>query len=1003
MTTLIRPWLTIFTISWFGLLAVPAYPCEMIESGTRAAVGADGSVLFLAPRPSDETPGGLRLLIFTATGTPLVDLLLDLDVVDAFYQPIGVDGQGDAWLRIGCGRGAAAGELCNRVVEISPAGDLRRHFPHPRGDAQLVLADDGILAGWVEEGELRLYPLGVPAEEAEPRRFALPAPVAGESFLPRVWTLGPGEEAAVLGRMTLGPHEWGDVALLRFGRDGTLESLATYPAAGAMTGPETPEGDRRLGPFAGPALGKDGALFALQYGYGADCSVYQPPSVAVFEPDATLRAVWDLPARAGALGVVGEELIVVGEWGRVWILGETGKEVASWNADLSEEVPTEAERNERRTMAAALVRGDTPESWVELYPWAEADKQQEIEGWLVEAGPEAVASWPDVQWRELGPALCAQHPRAATEALRRFDRSRGYNKVEWLSVLVQCFSVGPDSVSDYVEELGRSESYDERRAARLAFQAWGYPTAILDTLWSQAIYHPSSGEAEALLLAFEQTRERFDQALRHGDEKERTAVRKILLSTVTQVAHHDYLDAFEATVRAKARAALAEQGRLWAGESDPIVASTGRLILVGQRALGVAAAWPALRRDLAADPRLLAWTALALGQAISSPTALDALPASVRDEIFSLATSAATSDERGNPVRAFAWLHDLAPERSLPLLYRQSVVEGALAHQRQRLLELLSRKPWVLPPAQVQTLLQQPWLVQFREASLRLLVNCHHTLRGSGIALERQIESSFKRWLEANTDTPAIARVGGLDLSSLAAVLGMDEVRDLVRKSRRDPLDWLWLLRYTGAWPAIERDLEGRLAERYRSLPAAQALAPLGHRGAFEHLLDHGLRTWQSTGSLVHYGDEAQRRLLELVFDPNPPVRNAARMELAAFGPRAGKDPELSERLAAELRETFASGREPRQGTRQLLALLQPEFFFPAYLAALESQGGGEGIPWSLPFSAAILAWAVGDVERQALLAPSEGRLHPSRSRPARQWRVDAMALESAKAGGDSP
>ena len=147
-------------------------------------------------------------------------------------------------------------------------------------------------------------------------------------------------------------------------------------------------------------------------------------------------------------------------------------------------------------------------------------------------------------WRRIGSQLCKRHPGAApSEALRRFARSQGRNKVEWLTTLVHCFEQPPPEAYAYALAIdGRDDPY--AAAVEKAFRAWGYPRTALDALWQQATgSEPEPTAGENLLRVFDQVAEDFDDRLRHGAEAERGIVRQLLFETVDGAEAFFWVDA----------------------------------------------------------------------------------------------------------------------------------------------------------------------------------------------------------------------------------------------------------------------------------------------------------------------------------------------------------------------------------------------------------------------------------------------------------------------------
>ncbi len=980
-------------VIWTSLLLTLAFllqpspsllACSMITPDYRALVGQDGSIVFVDPDAGDEFPGRLHLSTYTRQGVEKSSLDLDLDLVDGRLQPVGLDSQSRVWLAVTCQVGRRDG-LCNQLVQLSPSGETLQTVPFVmEWPLTFDLFQDQVLKGKVEAGELRFFPYGGGEGESPLLRFALPGKIGDQPFQAYAWHLLPDGGAWIVGKVGEG-RALGEIGLLRFDAEGELAAMATHAPAGTMLGPRTETGEPRLGPFTALAAGREGSLVAAQYGYGPDCRAYQDPSLAIFEADGSLRQIIPMENDARSLGVLDEEVIAAGMWGQVWRFDLEGEELASFALQLDGPVRGTKEADRLREMAAALTAESSLEQWRELLSWADYEKRREILAWMVEAGPEAFVGIPDRTWREVGEKLCGRHPLAAAAALRRFERSRGNNKTEWLPVLARCFEVAPASVLNHAETVALAKGRSTMETGAV-FNAFGYPPAVLEVLWEKAGGERGTFAVSALIFAFAQSGQGFEDRLRGGQAEERALARRLILSSFVHLSPYEHhLDPVGAE---RARAALVERARAWAGSEDAGLAATGRLLLLGHGEVDLQEAWAGLSRDLHADPKLVPWAGAALGLLLRDRGDFRALSTSIRDGIVTLATASPQTVEGrwGSKIQPFHWLFSLAPERMLEELLHQASQEEAPVKTRRQLLEILVPKPWALTPVEMASLLEQPWLAEphFLGQALQMLELAHQTLAESGAPLERKVVDAFRSLLDQAEERSLVLPLGYVGTTSLVSGLSEEEVRARVEESPLELGQWLWLLRQHGAWPALAGRLEGLLAEETLAVSAAQALAPLGHSEAMEILLAQGLGSWGAEGKLLLYGEEARRRLETLVFTDHPRLREGARAELSLFDP---VDSPVSARIETEVEEGRVQGQAPEGGT--LLFLARRGRLSLAHLRQFEDRIV-ESYTWNLALSRALLDWAAESPELQAELLPLQPLLHPSLSPAARAWRAAA-------------
>ncbi len=672
-------------------------------------------------------------------------------------------------------------------------------------------------------------------------------------------------------------------------------------------------------------LAEDGTLYASQYAFAPDCSVFQPPSVAIFDSELNLVAVAASDGPIHRIQAVDDELVVLQENSSVIRFTADGTRIETWTPKLEWRRSRE-ENLERCERAKTISHSAGPAEWIAVHSCAFGEKETEIEGWLIEAGPDALDDAPDRLWQDLGPRLCARHPHATSrEALRRFARSHGVNQARWLKTLAACFPEPPPEAYSYVVDIvGRDGPYYED-AVQLAFRAWGYPPAILDTLWREALGPTSQPEAgQELLRNFHNLAEDFDDRLEHGPESERRIVRQMLLETMRRSSWYLYFDhpaeSPESAPYPDNRSRLIEMAATWASREDPFTATTGELLLVGHDAAPAASALPPLLDATRQDPELTLWLVVALEQVVRDRDAFAALPLTARDTLVSLALAAPTitraqlrSDASSFLADPYHWVFELGGTSVLERLYTRALQPDATTSLRQRLLGRLYEQPWALFGASLEHLLEQPWLGQRIHLAMTLSIaaRLHQMLDDSEGRLREFLLARIRQlFLSAAKRRPLRLPSSPWDGMNqlLQQSLATHDAAALVDQTPDGIRQWLWLIAITGTWPAVEAEVEALLDDSTHAVAAAVALAPQRHPAAFSVLRRHGLRWSQPPASaFAAYGEVTQQWLEPLIFDQDRNIRYAARKVLRAIQP----SPKTLAKLAAEATEALAKGELP--------------------------------------------------------------------------------------------
>ncbi|MEM7583842.1 MAG: hypothetical protein AAF560_10715, partial [Acidobacteriota bacterium] len=758
-----------------------------------------------------------------------------------------------------------------------------------------------------------------------------------------------------------------------------------------------------------------------------DCSVYQPPSVAILDEALNLVAVVGTDEPIHMMQAVDDELVVLREDSTVIRFTSTGTRIDSWTPELEwrrspEENRARCERAETLEHSAGIA------AWIEVRGCTWGEKRTEIDGWLIEAGPGALEEARDHLWQSLGPGLCARHPRSAPpEALRRFARSHGVNQAQWIETLTACFLEPPPEAFQYAVDVADWEGHYYEQAARLAFQAWGHPAEVLESLWQSALQPTSQPKAaRELLNNFHTLAEAFDDRLEHGPGPERRIIRQMLFETMRRSSSHlDFYQpvpspessALASLNTSKHLSRLLEMAAVWAQRDDPFTATTGELLLLGHGARPAAASLPALFEAARQDPELELWLVIALEQVVNDRDAFGALPPASREALIDLALAAPTYTQAQLRAEAgtflgdrYRWVFEHGGTAVLERLYARALQADAAISVRQRLLGRLHHQPWALEAEALGQLLEQPWLGQWRYLSptLSFAARLHQLLEHSDVPLREALRARTRRLVLSAAEQrplhPPSTPWNDMD-RLLAQSLSTRDVAALVERTPDGLRQWLWLVAITGPWPEIEADVEALLSDADHSVNAAIALAPERHPEAFEILESRGLHGHQAPASaFIPYGDTAQARLEPLLFDDEYRVRQAARRVLGAIRP----SPETLARFAAEAEDTLAKGELPEFTIAMALIgagsasrdALMPELVRRLDIITRQPYGYLAEYQESLEFARAVARWSEDDPERRAMVRDLREHLNSLASPAALAWLA---GLEASQATAMEP
>lgn len=973
------------------VLPTGARACSRVVQHIPGTLTEDGSVVYVVRVGGDEQPSLRRLAHYTSAGAPTGTLDFDLGIVDGSAHIQGIDKAGHAWLLTRCWYHPES-DLCDRLVQLTPTGDVAHSLPLGEYPPRFDPVRGRFLEGFFAESRLTLTHPYTEDRDEPLLTFELPEAFPMSSYTDPYWAVDAEGSAVIV------VQEREQVTFLRYRANGELRTFSHFPRARRGRAFDDSQ-DVRLGDVTGMALADDGTVFAAQYALASDCEVYQPPSVAILDRENNLVNVAPVDDTIHMLRVIDDELVVLQHDGKVFRLTHDGLPIESWTPDLG---PWQQQREgtieERQQRAAAATRSDGPEVWLEVYPMADMDQRQRIEGWLVDAGPKALEDATDQRWQRLGPKLCERHPEAASlEALRRFARSRGVNKARWLEVLVACFEQPPAEAYAYAQAIAdRDHPYDD--AAEKALRAWGYSRARLDTLWQATLAEPDREAGQSLLRAFDQLADDFDDRLRHAPEAERRIVRQMLFETL-QSSDQFLFGSEEA--RARARSRLIPCARDWTASPDLFVAATGRLLLVGHHEVAASDVWPELAADAEQDSSLRPWLAYTLGQVVSK-TDPPSLPRPALDKLVGWALDAPSGTEielRSSWMTIYDpyhWLFELDGDPALRRLYARALEPEGSSDVRQRLLQRLYQQPWRLDPAALERLLKAPWLGHrwHFQQSTGFLVRLNQLISDLEVPLRQILWTRFRQLFLTAAANRHPVPIGGQPHDDKSALLRqaltIDDVAGLIDQTPDGLRTWLWLVAAVGAWPEIESELESLLSETQHAVSAAVALAPQGHPEALNVLLRQGLH-WQRApaDAFAPYGEAARQHLIPLVFHDEWRARGTARRSLRAVG----ADPATLDKLAAEVAESLAEDELPDFHTAMLVLDadpgLMPELLGP--LMAKAEEGYLDDYGHDLEFARAVARWAEVHPLRQGTLRDLWAHLNNLASPPALDWR-EALA-----------
>jgi hypothetical protein len=746
-----------------------------------------------------------------------------------------------------------------------------------------------------------------------------------------LWTVGPAGDVALV-------HSRQQVRVLRWDASGELVYDRDFPraASGAEVDRELPV---RLGAPLHAALTPDGSLALGAWSLAEDCEHDRRPGFVVLDPEGRIQADVPLEHHIERF-VIGPDHELVAR-GAIYDL--EGTELARF--DLPPEHWRRAQE-ERRERAASVGPHSTPFEWVEAYHAVDPGRQHQIGEWLIAGWPEAEPFLIDSIWLELGERICDAHPdRARDAALRRFETSRGEDKIEWLRVLPACWEAAPPGALDYVRELAKHRSSHWSSVVHLAFNAWGLPQDFVDELWLAALDGRTEGDYH-LLQFLDQTVDRLDELVRSRSPVHLEIARRILLPSIQGWARPERLRGRAAN----ARTLLVFRARAWVLDESPDVAATGRLLLIGHGAEPAAALLQPALADAERDPSLLPWLAAALVHGQSKKQ----LALAPRDQVYRLvergleppADPRAPRRHPTGPGDPFQALLEALGAGGHDLVWRQALstgaADGSSRPYRVRLLDLMARNPDLWPRERLRLVLDQPWLVDgLLPGSAALLHAVALELEGHDPGLAALAQERFRelfvflsgervRWM-------GLQRLGGTGTSPLWRALTPDDVAPLVEREGIGRT--LWLVAEAGATSSQAAAIEPLLADRRTALEAARALSALRHPAALDVLVERGLRgSAPPVEAFVRYGDEAHDRLVPLLDHEDPEVRRSVVRVLRALDPT----PELVARVRDEAAAAYARGELP-----EVDALLLLEHAGPGALRELLLAIAGIEHSWS--------------------------------------------------------
>ena len=981
-------------VSSLMLLASPASPCSMARSSLPGVFAPDGSVVFAAGAPDEERPGVEQLVFYSASGLWQRTVEVEIDAPDGHLRPLGVDAQDRVWLRVHCYAGFD-GRDCDQLLRISAQGDILER--RPVSDSEKLWSDgESLFVGREGDGGWISHDLDQ-GPDPSAQNFKRPTGLCESPLCQHVrWVRG-GDGSALFAT-----ESETEVHLVRFDADGEEIYRRRYPRVRwAQLGAED---ERGFGPIGTLRLGPSGRIYFGQYAYAADCSVYQPPSLVIFDESGELVRVAPTPGPVAAVAELSRELMVLLDDGQVLRLGLDGTEIESWQPDFGRWRLGSVDPEARVAAARTIERSATPEEWIRVYPWAEHAKRQQIEAWLVEMGPEAFERLDDSLFQRIGPAFCQSYGEvAASEALRRFERSLGRNKDLWLATLTSCFEQPPPTAYDYAVSRKQENSYE----AREALIVWGPPVEMLEALWQEAKGERQVLAAQELLRLFPRQVEAFDRRLRHGGDEERRWLRQLLLETA--IVWHGP-EAYESGPHD----ALLEAARVWQQAADPFVAATGRLVRLGHGDLAVQDVLRRVIRDAVEDPSLTPWLGAALGVAEARSKDLNTWPAGAIEALIELGLSAPVVKYRlsWGEAHGFHWLWHSGNRSVVRALVAKSK-EGRTADvARPLLLEVATFEPWYFEPADLQDLLEAEWMAStnLRTWSARrsFFESLGDAVDGLDIPLTVALHRRYREiFLTLARDAATRGKARGFaDITwgsqprRLSRLLTPKDVSELASMSQEGVLAWLNLAAAVGVEPQLVGELESLLesSEPTIRVQAAAALAQVGeteesaHAGALEVIRREGLTGWFRFRPRVYaaYAEALRGELEPLALSTELGRRSAALEALRTIGPT----PETLEQLTAAAQRAFDENRLPDIDLIWLLAA-HGDNPFPSMLQVLQVDAdAGWALHSRRDFVIAFRAWLERDPERVENFRGLE-TYDENLSRAALRWRADLRKIAS--------
>lgn len=502
----------------------------------------------------------------------------------------------------------------------------------------------------------------------------------------------------------------------------------------------------------------------------------------------------------------------------------------------------------------------------------------------------------------------------------------------------------------------------------------------LDDAWHTLRDNPRDYEAsQRLLYAFDQARDAFDQRLRGEDERERRLARQLLRDSIERLRPGWSVGDDERA--AAARAQLIEAATVWARDPSPFVGATGRLLWIGHGAADLEATIMAAIGDAQRDPEGWPWLAWALGHVIRDQHAFDRLPTTATDLLLAQAVRAPVAglgraEGSARPSGdVFAWLFHFGGARAVAALDDAATAGRAPPGVRLELLRRVTERPWDLAPDRIVRLLDQPWLhaPQLEQDAQRLFIRLHEVLAGVPAARDA-LRDPLRLFVLRATQCGLCWLDERQPLHyepSVLALLTTDDLRPMIQ-GPQDVARWLWLLALTGAWADITPDLEALLEAPATSVPAARALAPLGHPRALDVLITQLLEGFElPAGILAPYGTSALRALEARATEARPEAREL--VDLARV--RLGGTAQTADALWREAETSFEVGALPTG----LVALLLHGSGYPVFERLVTSLGAAPesdriAARWIYDlgpdFAQTFTAWVKEDAQRERQAAP---------------------------------